>query len=116
MLWLHKKYSISSMVDITKKLTQQYVESFYVLEKVGKLAYCLNIFADWYIHNIFNIMQLKLASNPATDPFQRSRPNHLNSIFVEVDIDSYKFFEIKHLFNKHITKQSNWKKMQYLIC
>ena len=40
---LHKGYEIPSTLGVTKKLTDQYVGPFKVLEKVGKLAYRLEI-------------------------------------------------------------------------
>ncbi len=46
MLKLHKSYSIPSSVGITKKLTQQYVGPFQIVEKVGCLAYRLDISSD----------------------------------------------------------------------
>ena len=46
LLCLYKRYSISLTLAITKKLTQQYVSFFQVLEKIKKLAYQLNILAD----------------------------------------------------------------------
>lgn len=43
MLRLQKGYSISSSVGVTKKLIQQYVSSFLILERVGHLTYKLNV-------------------------------------------------------------------------
>ena len=114
-LRLHKGYSIPSTVGVTKKLTQQYVGPFRVLERVGRLAYRLNVPADWRIHNVFTIAQLEPAPDPATDPFQRPRPDHPNSVFVEGDTDSYKSFEIERLLNKRSTRRSGREKVQYLV-
>ena len=46
MLKLHKGYSIPSSAGITKKLTQQYIGPFCLLEKVGRLAYKLDVLRD----------------------------------------------------------------------
>lgn len=70
-LRLHKKYFIPSAVNIIKKLMLQYIKLFCILEKIRRLAYCLNIFANWYIYNVFTTVQLELASNLANNPFQR---------------------------------------------
>lgn len=43
MLKLHKGSSISSSVRVTKKLIQQYVGLFWILEKIGRLAYKLEV-------------------------------------------------------------------------
>lgn len=46
MLKLHKSYSILSSVGITKRLIQQYVGLFQIVEKVGRLAYKLKLSSD----------------------------------------------------------------------
>lgn len=45
-LKLHKSYSIPFSIKVTKKLTQQYVGPFKIVEKVGRLAYRLEIPSD----------------------------------------------------------------------
>ena len=37
-----------------KKLDNKYLGLFEILEKVGKLAYCLKLLSQWKIHDIFN--------------------------------------------------------------
>ena len=39
---LHHEYNISINLNITKKLTQQFVKSFKVTEKIDNLAYQLD--------------------------------------------------------------------------
>ncbi len=46
MLKLHKGYSIPSSVGVTKKLTQQYVGPFQIVERVGRPAYRLELPSD----------------------------------------------------------------------
>lgn len=65
LLQLYKKYCILAIVGVIKKLTQQYVGFFYILEKFARLVYRLNIPANWKIHPVFSIAQLKPALNPA---------------------------------------------------
>lgn len=72
MLKLHKDYSISFFVGITKKLIQQYVNPFQIIEKIGWLAYKLKVLSDWLMHSIFSVAQLEPASNPSKNPFHRS--------------------------------------------
>lgn len=55
MLRLYKGYSIPSSLGVTKKLIQQYVRPFQVLERVGRLAYKLDVPHDWKIYPIFSI-------------------------------------------------------------
>lgn len=69
MLKFHKSYLIPSFIGVTKKLTQQYVGPFKIIEKVGKLAYRLDVLSNWRIHPVFSVVQLEPASDPAKDPF-----------------------------------------------
>lgn len=55
MLKLYKGYSILSSVGMTKKLTQQYVGPFRIIEKIGRLAYKLEVPGDWRIHPVFSV-------------------------------------------------------------
>lgn len=43
LLRFHKGYTIFSTVGITRKLVQQFVEPFRVIEKIRRLAYKLRI-------------------------------------------------------------------------
>lgn len=74
MLKLHKGYSIPSSVEVTKKLTQQYVGPFLIIERVGCLASKLDIPSDWRIHPVFSVAQLELAPSPTKDLVGRSLP------------------------------------------
>lgn len=55
MLILYKDYLILSSIRVIKKLTQQYVSPFLILEKVDHLAYNLDISNNWKIYSIFSI-------------------------------------------------------------
>ena len=74
MLKLHKGYSISSSVGVTKKLTQQYVGPFQIVERIGRLAYRLEIPNDWRIYPVFSVAQLEPAPDLSKDPFHHPRP------------------------------------------
>lgn len=100
MLKLHKGYSILSSLGVTKKLTQQYVGPFQVLERVGCLAYKLDVPDNWRIYPVFSIAQLEPTPSPAEDPFGRLWPEHPPSVFVEGNTNAVKSFEIKRLLNK----------------
>ncbi len=45
-LQLHKECSMFLTARLTKKLTQQYIGSFRIVKKVGRLAYKLDIPPD----------------------------------------------------------------------
>lgn len=105
LLRLHKGYLIPSTLGITKKLTQQYVEPFWMLERIGKLVYQLDIPANWRIYNVFTIVQLEPASNPTGNLFNWPRLDQPKSVYVEGDTEYYKSFEIERLLNKYMTRR-----------
>ena len=87
LLKLHKGYSIPSTLGITKKLTQQYVGLFRVMERVSRLAYRLDILSDWRIYPVFSLAQLEPAPDPAADLFQRKYLDHPPPVFVDGNTD-----------------------------
>ena len=115
MLRLHKGYSIPSSTSVTKKLTQQYVGPFCVFEKVGRLAYKLNIPFDWRVHPVFLVAQLKPASSPTNDLFHCLRPHMAPAIFVNGDINATKSFEVDCLLNKQTVKKGRGRAVEYLV-
>ena len=98
-LLLYKKYSIPSIVGVTKKLTQQYIGPFYIVEKVGCLVYKLDISPNWRIYLVFSMAQLELVSPPIEDSFVRLFLSNPLFIFIEGNINNLKSFEIKRVFN-----------------
>ena len=67
LLRLHRGYSIPSAPS--SKLDQQFIRPFKVLEKVGRLAYRLDILPHWKIHIIFIIAMLEPSLAPGSDPY-----------------------------------------------
>ena len=116
MLQLHKRYSILATVRVTKKLTQQYVDPFRILKKVGRLPYKLDVPGDWRIHPVFSIAQLEPALPPTLDPFSRSISFKPPPVFVEGDTDSLKSFEVERLLNKQLIKRGKSCNIEYLVC
>lgn len=109
MIKFHKGYSILLSVGVIKKLIQQYVGPFRIVKRVGRLAYKLDVSNDWKNHLVFSITQLELAPSPAEDLFQRLRPQHPPSVFVESDTDHNKSFETKRLsINAQSRKVGAW--------
>ena len=115
MLKLHKGYSILSSVEVTKKLTQQYVGLFQIIKRVGRLAYKLKVPSDWRIHPVFSVAQLELVLDLSKDPFRRPRPHQPPSVFVEGDTDKHKFFEIDWLLNKCAVRKDKGLAIEYLV-
>ncbi len=116
MLWLHKGYSIPVTAGVTKKLTQQYVGPFRIVEKVGRLAYRLDVPPDWRIHPVFSVAQLEPAPPPAEDPFERLFISNPPPIFVKGNTNNMKTFEIEKLLNKRQIKKEKGRAIEYLVC
>ena len=115
MLKLHKGYSILSSVGVTKKLTQQYISPFKIVEKIGQLTYKLKLPNDWRIHPVFSVAQLEPAPDPSKDPFHQPRPQQPPSVFVEGDSDKHKSFEIDRLLNKRTVRKGRGLAVEYLV-
>ena len=64
---LHKGYSLP-YAKVSKKLSQQYAGPFKVIERVGRLAYRLEIPEHGSVHNVFSIAHLK-PDTPGNDPY-----------------------------------------------
>jgi hypothetical protein len=56
---------------VNRKLSQQHVGPFTIVEAVGKLAYRLDIPPTWRIHPVISVVHLKPAPS---DPFEREIP------------------------------------------
>ena len=113
LLKLHHEYSIPSIEDVIKKLTQQFVDPFKVIAKIERLTYKLNISEHWKVHPVFSIAQLELCSE--SNPYDRFRPDHPDSVYVESDTDTMQSYELKRLLNKRIIKRKRDHSMKYLV-
>ena len=110
LLRLHRGYSIPSTADLGKKLSQQFVGPFKVLQRVGNLAYKLEIPSHWRIHPVFTIAQLEPVPDPKSDPYgrQRSQPP---SVHVDGDTDAVKSYVVE----KIIRSRQSARGKEYLI-
>ena len=109
---LHKGYDIPSTAVLGPKYSQQYVGPFRILERVGRLAYRLDLPSHWRIHPVLSIAQLEPAPAPHTDPFQRPEPDHPESVFVEGDTPTVKSYEVERLIDRRQTKRRG---LEYLV-
>ena len=112
LLRLHRGYEIPSTARYESKYSQQYVDPFKILKRIGRLAYRLEIPSHWRIHPVFTVTQLKPVPPPTDDPFNRQRPDHPDSVFVEKNTQRVKSFEIERLINKRETAKRD---SEYLI-
>ena len=102
-LRLHHGYSI---FEVNLKLFNQRVGPFKVLEKVGNLAYRLELPGVMRIHPIIFIAQLEPASDRSDDPYSRTFTQPIPLIEEtqeEIDPDfasKHKFYEIERLLKR----------------
>ncbi len=89
---------------------------FRVLEKLGRIAYYLNVSLNWHIHPVFPMAQLEPAPPLSPDLFQQLHPDYPLSVFVEEDTDFSQSFEVKRLINRRIIKMSRGTLTLYLVC
>lgn len=115
-LSLYKEYNFPAMARVTKKLTEQYIGLFCILEKVGCLAYRLNIPLNWYIHPAFSVAKFEFTPTLAKNFFARSFSSNPPSVFVESPINKIKSFKIEKLLNKRQVKKGKGRVIEYLIC
>jgi hypothetical protein len=107
LLRLHKCYRIPSATS--HKLDQQYIRPFKVLEKVGRLAYCLELPAHWRIHDVFSIAQLEPAPAPGSDPYERPIPDEPGPVIAENEM-----YEVEGLLDKRVIQKGRGFSTQYL--
>ena len=112
LLRLHKGYNIPANKLTGRKYGQQFVGPFRVLERIGKLAYRLEIPGHWQLHPIFTVAQLEPCPDPKADPFRRLRPDHPPAVSVDREGEEW---EIERLLNKRVVKKGRGKATEYLI-
>ena len=113
LLRLHKGYTIPSGKG-NPKYGQQYVGPFKVLQRIGRLAYKLDIPKQWKIHPVFTIAQLEPCPAPDADPFDRPRPTHPPPVFADKENQDLDEYEIDRLLDKRIIRKGRGLSVQYL--
>jgi hypothetical protein len=108
LLRLHRGYNIPSATN--RKLDQQYAGPFKVLEKIGRLAYRLQIPDHWRIHDVFSIAQLEPAPAPGSDPYNRPILDEPGPI--EVGTNTY---EVERILDKRVIRRGRGSSTQYRI-
>ena len=110
-LRFHKKYEI---IEQHKKLNNQRCESFLITRRVDRFAYELNISLKWKIYSVVSVTQLEFATFHQ-NLYNRSRSDHSNSVYVEDDTKTEKFYEMKAIVDKRIKKFEKTSITQYKI-
>ncbi len=85
---------------------------FRVLERIGRLAYRLEVPDDWVLHPVFTIAQLEPCPDPATDPYGRERLTYPGPVSTERDDIPNDKWEVTRVIDKRVTGRG---KTQYLM-
>ena len=83
-----------------------------MLERVGKLAYRLEILPIWKIHLVILVVRLEPAINPMEDPYQRLRLEHPGPVEPE---DNVKPTRDHYGVEKLLSKRTGQGQTQYLV-
>ncbi len=93
LLWLHHEYFISTIIN--KKLKQQYIEFFWIIDWIDWLVYKLDILSHWCIHLVFTVIQLKSCFLFLINLYNYFCSDKSSMMFVEDDMKKWKFFELE---------------------
>lgn len=83
-----------------------------MLEKIGNLAYRLDLPPHWRVYPVISVTHLEPAPNPHDDPYKRPRLAHLPALSMEGDVGIY-FIE-KLLDRRQSRRGSGWC-VEYLV-
>jgi hypothetical protein len=72
LLRIGRGYNIPVNDAVSRKLGQQYAGLFTVVERIGRLAYRLDLPPTWKVHPVISVQHLEPA--PFPDPFEREPP------------------------------------------
>ena len=111
-LKLHHGYSLPGVDNM--KLSNQRAGPFQVLEKVGKLAYRLQLPAHWKIHQVISVAHLEPAPK-GSDPYQRTaKPSNPGPV-AESD-DEWKPYAVEKLVGRRERRYGRGKPItEYLV-
>jgi len=76
-LRLHRGYHVPGLKNRNVKIEQQFAGPFKILERVGRLAYRIELPRNMSIHPVISIAHLEPAPDPAMDPFKRPFSQHV---------------------------------------
>lgn len=105
-LRLHRGYSIPFN---SRKLGRQFVGPFKVLERIGRLAYRIELPGHMKIHDVISVAHLDPADAPSADPFARTQ-----SPPPVVMVDGAEEWEIEKLIAKRRIRKGRGWSTQYL--
>ena len=113
LLRLHHGYKIPA--NHGKKYSQQYAGPFQVLERIGRLAYRLDIPEHWRLHPVFTVAQLEPCP-PEQDPYRRPRPTNPPGIDADQREDpKIPEWHVERLLNKRVVAKGKGFATEYLV-
>ena len=96
-LQLHWGYTISDIQN--KKIEQQFMSSFKVIERIEQLVYRLELPPHWWVHNIILIAHLEKVIT--ADSYNQLKLNHSSAVTVNSDLIHYKIEKLLYKRIKH---------------
>ncbi len=111
-LRLHRGYTLPSLVGQNKKLSQQFVGPLRVRERIGRLAYRLDLPDTWKIHDVVSIAHLEPASTEGNDPYHRPRPTHPDAVITTPDAEPE--WELEQLLRRRTYRKGRGYATEYL--
>ena len=114
---LYKGYFILAIKNTEKKLGQQYMGPFRIIRRIKRLIYEFKLFNYWKIYLVFTIIILKPGLVIKDDSYNRSRPDYLDSVFVDGDTEFLKSFKISKIIDKRVIYKGRIRKriIEYLV-
>ena len=107
-LRLHRGYKVPGILP--HKIGPQFVGPFRVTERIGKLAYRLQLPDNMKIHNVISVAMLEPMPNPSDDPYYRQPPPP-PPVVVDGEIEHV----IERLVDKRRIRRGRGWSTQYLI-
>ena len=110
LLRLHRGYMIPGLKDRNKKIEQQFAGPFKVLERVGRLAYRIELPPSMKIHPVISIAQLEKAPDFAKDPFNRNSNLRMPRVGNTEEPE-----EVEKILRQRLVRKGSGESVEYLI-
>ena len=90
---------------------------FRIIRRIKRLIYKLKLSSYWKIYPVFTITIFKSGLAIKDNPYNRFKPDYLDFVFVDEDIEFLKLFKISKIIDKRIIYKNRIRKkiIEYLI-
>ena len=90
---------------------------FKIIRRIRRLTYEFKLLSYWKIYLVFTIIMLKPGLAIKNDPYNRFKPNYLDSVFIDEDTEFLKLFKINKIIDKRVIYKDRIKKriIEYLV-